>query len=85
MKGDDIAERLLDFAVRVIRLVEALPKSAVGRHVGGQLVKAGTSGGANYEEARGGESKADFIHKWAFRGKKFGSRAFGFAWFIEQS
>src|SRR5262245_4814151 len=63
MRGDDIAERLLDFAVRVIRLVDVLPKSAVGRHVGIQLAKAGTSGGANYEEARGAESKADFVHK----------------------
>ena len=63
MKGDDIAERLLDFAVRILRLVQALPKSSAGRHVGGQLVRCGTSAGANYEEARGGESRADFVHK----------------------
>jgi four helix bundle protein len=65
MKGDDIAERLLDFAVRIIRLITALPKSVVGKHVGGQLVRAGTSAGANYEEARGGQSRPDFIHKLA--------------------
>ena len=63
MKGDDISDRLIDLSVRVIRVVEALPKTVVGRHVGGQLVRAGTSGGSNYEEARGAESKADFIHK----------------------
>lgn len=63
MKGDDIAERLIDFAVRVIRLVLALPKNPVGRHIAGQLTRCGTSAGANYEEARGGESRADFIHK----------------------
>jgi len=61
--GDDIAERLLDFAVRVIKLVNALPKTIVGRHVAGQLVRSGTSCGSNYEEARGAESRADFIHK----------------------
>jgi len=61
--GDDIADRLLDFAVRVIKLVNALPKTIVGRHIAGQLVRSGTSCGSNYEEARGAESRADFIHK----------------------
>jgi four helix bundle protein len=63
MKGDDLADRLLDFAVRVIRLVGALPKTPLGRHVNGQLARSGTSAGANYEEARGAESRADFVHK----------------------
>ncbi|MFH1564152.1 MAG: four helix bundle protein [Nitrospirota bacterium] len=63
MKGDDIAGRLLDFGVRIITIVNALPKIIVGRHVGGQLLRSGTSAGANYEEARGAESKADFVHK----------------------
>ena len=61
--GDDIAERLLGFAVRVIKLVNALPKTIVGRHIAGQLVRSGTSCGSNYEESRGAESRADFIHK----------------------
>ncbi|MCI0738593.1 MAG: four helix bundle protein [Gemmataceae bacterium] len=63
MKGDDIAARLLDFAVRVIRMVSELPKNQVGKHVGGQILRCGTSSGANYEEARGGQSRADFIHR----------------------
>jgi len=63
MKGDDIADRFLDFAVRVLRLASALPKTFVGKHVGAQLVRSGTSAGANYEEARGAESHSDFIHK----------------------
>jgi four helix bundle protein len=63
MKGDDLANRLLDFGVRIIRLIQALPKSMVGKHVAHQLVRSGTSCGANYEEARGGESRADFVHK----------------------
>ena len=41
--GDDISERLLDFAVRVIKLVNALPKTVVERHIAGQLVRSGTS------------------------------------------
>jgi four helix bundle protein len=63
VKGDDIAERLLDFGARVIRLADALPKRLAGKHVGAQLLRCGTSAGANYEEGRGAESRADFIHK----------------------
>ena len=63
MKGDDISNRLLEFAVRIIKLVDALPNTLVGRHIGGQVLGSGTSPGANYEEARGAESKADFVHK----------------------
>jgi len=61
--GDDIAERLLDFAVRAIKLVNALPNTIVGRHIAGQLIGSGTSCGSNYEESCGAESRADFIHK----------------------
>ena len=63
MKGEDISERLLSFAVRIIRLAGSLPKSQVARHVGSQLIRCGTSVGSNYEEARGTESRADFLHK----------------------
>jgi len=63
VKGDDIADRLLDFGVRVIRLADALPKRLAGKHVGAQLLRCGTSAGANYEEGRGAESRADFVHK----------------------
>jgi len=63
MKGDDIAERLLDFAVRVGKVVDALPDTRLGRHVAGQLVRCGTSSPPNYEEGRAAESRADFVHK----------------------
>ena len=63
MRGDDIAERLLDFAVRIIKLAQTLPKTMAGKHISGQILGCGTSAGANYEEARGAESKADFKHK----------------------
>jgi len=60
---DNLAERLLDFAVKIIKVVNALPKTAIGKHIGGQLLRCGTSSGSNYEEACGAESRSDFIHK----------------------
>lgn len=59
----DLDERLLSFGVRVVRLVEAMPRSMVGRRLGDQLLRSGTAAGANYEEARAAESDADFTHK----------------------
>ncbi len=56
-------ERLLEYGARVIRLVESLLKTLVGRRLGDQLLRSATSAGANYEEARGAESKSDFVHK----------------------
>ena len=67
MKSDkykfDLQERLVNFAVRIIKVVEALPDSKTGNHIKGQLLRSGTSPAANYGEAQGGESRSDFIHK----------------------
>jgi four helix bundle protein len=60
---DDLSDRLLDFAVRVGKTVDALPNTRLARHIAGQLVRCGTSAGPNYEEACAAESRADFIHK----------------------
>ena len=62
-KGDDLEERLIEFAVRIIRLCEAMPKTVAGRHLSGQLVRSGTSPAFNYGEARAAESTRDFVHK----------------------
>ncbi|TWU58368.1 four helix bundle protein [Rubripirellula reticaptiva] len=62
-KANEIEERLIDFAVRVIRVADALPKSPAGKHIANQLLRSGTSPAPNYAEARGAESNADFIHK----------------------
>jgi four helix bundle protein len=62
-KDQELADRLLRFAVLVIQLCAKLPKSEIGNLVRTQLLKCGTSPGANYEEARGAESRSDFIHK----------------------
>jgi four helix bundle protein len=62
-KGADIEERLLDFAVRVGRAIDALPDTRLARHIAGQLVRSGTSPAPNYAEGCAAESKRDFIHK----------------------
>jgi four helix bundle protein len=62
-KADELEDRLVDFAVRIIKLSACLPKTAAGRHIAGQILRSGTSPAPNYGEARGGESSADFIHK----------------------
>ena len=62
-KPYDLEERLIDFAVDVIDIVEVLPNSKAGNHIANQLVRSGTSPAPNYGEARGAESKKDFVHK----------------------
>lgn len=62
-KGDQLSDRILDFVVKVIKIADTLPQTIAGRHIGGQLISAGTSYGANYEEGCGAESRSDFIHK----------------------
>jgi four helix bundle protein len=63
MNPDDLMNRLLDLGARVGTVVDALPRTRLGRHVASQLVRCGTSPLANYEEACAAESRADFIHK----------------------
>ncbi len=47
----DLSDRLLDFVVNVIKIADMLPNTVAGRHAAGQLIRAGTSSGSNYEEA----------------------------------
>jgi len=54
---------LLDFAVRIINLVERLPNTRTGNHTAGQLLRCGTAPAPNYAEAQSAESRNDFIHK----------------------
>ena len=63
MTPSELSDRLLDFAADAIRLVDSLPRSLLGRHIAGQLVRCSTSPGPNYEEGCASESKKDFIHK----------------------
>jgi len=59
----DLQDRLIDYAVRIIKLTEALPDTKAGKHVSLQLLRSGTSPAPNYGEAQSAESPADFIHK----------------------
>ena len=59
----DLEERILAYAVRVVRVVDSLPKSRGGDHLGGQLLRSGTSPALNHGEAQAAESRNDFIHK----------------------
>ena len=61
--ADQLEERLIEFAVRIVRLSSALPNTPAGAHLSNQILRSGTSPAANYGEARGAESKADFAHK----------------------
>ena len=63
MNPDDFKQRTKAFAIGVIRLVEALPKSTVGHVIGRQLLRCGTSVGANYRSVCRAKSRADFIAK----------------------
>jgi len=63
MDTREVSERLLDYGVRAIRVVESLPRNLVGRRIGDQLLRSSVSVGANYEEAQGAESREDFVHK----------------------
>ena len=61
---EDIRERTFRFAVRVVKLCQHLDeRPGVGKTLARQLLRAGTSIGANLEEAQSGQSKADFISK----------------------
>jgi four helix bundle protein len=62
-RADELEERLIDFAVRIVKLSASLPRTPAGKHVAGQILRSGTSPAPNYDEARGAESNADFIHK----------------------
>ena len=62
-KKFDLEDRLIDFAVRIIQVARSLPRTRIGNHIGGQLIRCGTSPAPNYGEALGAESQSDFIHK----------------------
>ncbi len=55
----DLEERLLDYSVRIIKIVEQLPNTRVGNHVAGQLLRSGTSPYPNHGEAQAAESPKD--------------------------
>lgn len=59
----DLEDRFVEFAARVIDVVEALPNTRAGNYIAGQLVRCGLAPALNYGEAQSAESRDDFIHK----------------------
>ena len=68
--GANIAERLMEMGVATLRIAARIPRSPATRHISLQPVRAATSAGANYEEARAAESRADFAHKVGIAAKE---------------
>src|SRR5215831_12195199 len=63
MNSDELKERTLQFAVRVLKFADALPNKPSGRTIAGQVARSGCSVASNYRAALRGKSRADFINK----------------------
>jgi four helix bundle protein len=61
--AEEFKKRTKQFALRIIRLADSLPNSSAGRHIGGQLLRSGTSVGSNYRAACRARSRAEFCSK----------------------
>lgn len=62
-ENEELRKRFYEFALRIVKFVRMLPREMVAYEIGKQLIRAGTSIAANYEEAKGAFSKEDFIYK----------------------
>ncbi|MFW5805645.1 MAG: four helix bundle protein [Bacteroidales bacterium] len=60
----DLEKRLIDFTIIIMEIVEQLPKTRIGNHIAGQLIRSGTSPALHYGEVQSAESQKDFIHKF---------------------
>lgn len=60
---EELENRLIDFAVRIGRVADALPETRLGQHIASQIVRSGTSPAPNYSEGCAAESRRDFAHK----------------------
>ena len=63
MNPSELKERTLKFAVRVLKLADALPNKPSGRTIANQVARSGCSVASNYRAALRGKSRADFINK----------------------
>ncbi|MFD2531637.1 four helix bundle protein [Gracilimonas halophila] len=59
----DLEERLMQYALNILEIVERLPNTYAGKYFGNQLVRCGTSPAFHYSEAKSAESRKDFVHK----------------------
>jgi four helix bundle protein len=63
MSPEELKKRTKQFALRIMKLVDSLPDTLSGRTIGNQIIRSGTSVGANYRAACRGRSRAEFIAK----------------------
>lgn len=63
MDSEELKTRTRQFALRAMKLVDALPQNTAGRAIGSQLIRSATSVGANYRAACRGRSKPEFLSK----------------------
>jgi four helix bundle protein len=85
MQNNDLKKRTKDFALRVIDLVEALPRSRTSDVIGKQLLRSGTSVGANYRSANRAKSTADFISKMSIVEEEADESAYWMELIVETS
>ena len=62
-KANALESRLITFAAAILSVSAKLPRTPQARHISNQILRSGTAAAANYGEARGAESRSDFIHK----------------------
>ena len=67
----DLEDRLIEFAIIITDIVEALTNTKAANHLGGQMLRSGCSPALNYVEAQEAESRNDFIHKMGICRKEF--------------
>jgi four helix bundle protein len=79
----DLKDRTKKFALRIIRMYSSLPKSMEAKVIGNQVLRSGTSVGANYREASQGRSKAEFIAKMGDCLKELDETTYWFELLIE--
>lgn len=85
MDKSELKERTKKFAHDCVRLAEELPKSFLGRHVSGQLIRCGTSVACNYRAVCLAQSKASFISKLSIVIEEVDESAFWLEFIIEES
>ncbi len=84
MDSEELKKRTKDFAHRCVKLAMALPNTPLGRHVRAQLIKCGTSVGANYRAACLAQSKTDFAFKLSIVAKEVDESAFWLEFVIDE-
>ena len=75
VRSNQLEDRLTDFAARIIKLASQLQDTFYARHIATQILRSGTAGAPNYAEARGAESRAEFIHKMKIVSKELNETA----------